>query len=252
MNPTIRRALVLPTCLALLAILGLATGVSAQEAQAVKMEIEGQPFVMPEFGAVIGAHDGVLKIDIVAMDPEDREAAYRKIDIKTGDEIMMINGKRVKSTADLEAIYNTVAVGEEITVATKRGPKRQMIAFPKGDPETQGTRLMVRTSADHGGGEVTPILALALLVSEDEGKVSVADVLPVPVGLPDDVVFTSGDVIVKLQDETVTSISDLDTRYSGIATGDKVVFELLRDGETRTFNFAKPEAPEGQIMMKKQ
>ncbi|MCP4569287.1 MAG: PDZ domain-containing protein, partial [FCB group bacterium] len=87
---------------------------------------------------------------------------------------------------------------------------------------------------------------------EDEGKVSVADVLPVPVGLPDDVVFTSGDIIVKLQDESVTSISDLDTRYSGIATGDEVVFELLRDGETRTFNFAKPAAPEGQIMMKKQ
>ncbi len=252
MKFTRRNSLTRAACLTLTVAFILATGATAQETKSAQMEIEGQPFVLNEFGAVIGEHDGVLEVEIVVMEAGDREPAYRKIDIKAGDQIVMINGKRAKTTADLEAIYGDLKTGDKLTMAIKRGQARQMISFPKGDPEAGGARIMVRTSHDGAGAEVTPILGLSLIVSEEEGQVSVVDLLPIPVGLPEDVVFKQKDVITKLQNQPVASVADLDSQYSAIATGDKVVLEILRDGEVLTFDFGKPEAPEGRIMMKKQ
>jgi len=253
MYSTCRKTLAQTICMTLAALIGLTAGAFAQETQMTQMKFEGQPFVLNEFGAIIIGNDGILEIQIMAMESDQRQPAYRKIDLKTGDQIVMVNGKRVKSTADLEEIYNTVKVGEAITIAIKRDQVRQMIAFPKADPEAEeGARIMVRTTLDDGGDGATPILGLGLLVAEEEGEVSVVDILPMPSGLPEDVVFNQGDIIAKLQNEPVASASDLDTRYADIATGDEVVMEITRDGESQSFTFAKPQAPEGRVMMKKQ
>lgn len=239
--------------------LAVLTVVAAQDLSAqtqtqtqTQLKFEGQPFVFNEFGAIIAEQEGALKIQMMVMEPEQREPAYRKVDLKAGDQIVMVNGKRAKSTADLEAAYKALKAGEEITLAIKRDQARMMVNFPKGDPEKQGARIMVRTMPEGGEDNAVPILGLGLLVSETDGKVEVVDKLPVPPGFPENLDFKQGDIIAKLQNEPVVSVTDLETRYGAIATGDKVTVEVLRGGDVEVFGFAKPEAPQGRIMMKKQ
>jgi len=230
----------------------LTIGASVTRAQSAQLKIEGQPFVLNEFGAVIGEHDGTLEIDMVVIEPENRDAAYREIDLKAQDQILMFNGKRVKSTAEFEAAYNALKPGDDVTLAIKRERHRMMVSFPKGKPNARGPRIMVRTAPQGEAGDVTPILGLGILVSETEGKVEVVDALPTPPGVEIKQVFEKGDIIVKLQDKPVVSIADLETRFGKIAVGDEVSFEVTRDGGKDVFTIAKPDAPQGRVTIKKQ
>ena len=84
----------------LAALIGLTAGAFAQETQMTQMKFEGQPFVLNEFGAIIIGNDGILEIQIMAMESDQRQPAYRKIDLKTGDQIVMAtaNGSSLPPT----------------------------------------------------------------------------------------------------------------------------------------------------------
>jgi S1-C subfamily serine protease len=234
-----------------MAIVCLACAVSVGHAQTSKLRIEGEPFVFNELGAVIGKHEGTLQVDFLALQPDQREATYRETDLQQGDQIIMVNGKRAESTVDLKSVYENLKTGDKITLAIKRDKARMMVSFPKGDPEKQGARIMVRT-APEGADDATPLLPLGILVSESDGQVTVVDALPTPPGFPENIKFSPGDVISQLQGEPVESISDLEKRYSAIATGEEVEIEVIRDGGVDVFGFLKPELPEGRMMIKKQ
>ena len=239
------------TRMVMITALSLWLSTALMAAQTAQLEIEGQPFVLDEFGAVIAEHDGIVEVQMMILPQDQRAAAYRDVDFKEGDQIIMINGKRAKTAADIEAAYNDLKTGDKITLAIKRDQARMMVSFPKADPEKQGARIMVRT-APAGAENATPILSLGILVTETEGEVEVVDALKAPPGFPEKIKFNKGDIIAKLQGQPVTSVSDFEERYNAIETGEEVTIEKRNGGDVNEFSFAKPEAPQGRMMIKKQ
>ena len=239
------------TRMVMITALSLWLSTALMAAQTAQLEIEGQPFVLDEFGAVIAEHDGIVEVQMMILPQDQRAAAYRDVDFKEGDQIIMINGKRAKTAADIEAAYNDLKTGDKITLAIKRDQARMMVSFPKADPEKLGARVMVST-APAGAENATPILSLGILVTETEGEVEVVDALKAPPGFPEKIKFNKGDIIAKLQGQPVTSVSDFEERYNAIETGEEVTIEKRNGGDVNEFSFAKPEAPQGRMMIKKQ
>lgn len=251
MQATCPKAATRITRMAIITALCLCLSTALIAAQTAQLEIEGQPFVLDEFGAVIAEHDGIVEVQMMVLPEDQRAAAYRKVDLRKGDQIIMINGKRARTAADLEAAYNDLKTGDKITLAIKRDQARMMISFPKADPEKQGARVMIRT-APPGAENATPILSLGILVTETDGKIEIVDALPTPPGFPEQIKFNKGDIIAKLQGQPVTSVSDFEERYNAIETGEEVTIEKRNGGDVNEFSFVKPEAPQGRMMIKKQ
>lgn len=239
---------------ALFAAAGVITfAASTTTAQSTQLNIEGEPFVFNEFGAIIAEHDGSLQVEMILMEPDQREAAYKKVDLKQGDEVFMINGKRAKSISDIQEIYDALKAGDNITLAVRRDKARMMVSFPKADPDAPGGhRMMIRTATVGDGADITPIPGLGIVVSEADGNVKVSGVLPMPPDAEFKQVFEEGDIITEFQDKPLTSAADLQSRLEEIAVGDVMTVEVSREGGTDVFKFAKPEPPKLRTVIQKQ
>ncbi len=124
---------------------------AAQSKQTVTIEGENL-FMFLEFILVIAEEDGKV---VVTLGPPDGTLTgeYKDIDIRKGDEIKMLNGKRVRTTAAIREVYEKLEIGDEIKLGVKRGDEMFMVAFPKADPEKMKGRMMIRTDVVEDGEE---------------------------------------------------------------------------------------------------
>ncbi len=240
--------------------------VSAQEMTTSTTMIEGDIMMLNEVGGVLRASDDGIVVDMV-MPSDQRPEEYRSLDLRKGDIIKMVNGKRVKSTEDLTKIYEDCAIGEQIKLGIKRGQGLQIVKFPKADP-ADSPQVMMMTSFEGNpddmasgghmqtmtiGGEgdasgLASLVGLGMLPNEDNGKVGVGQVLPfitdvIPENAPE-----VGDIIQELQGKKITSIKEMADIWEGIKIGDEVTLSIMRKGETIKAVFVKPEG--GPIMYK--
>jgi len=252
------KCVIIGTCLVMVCLSSL---VSAQQMRIIKAG-EGGGFLIPELMTFIGPENNQLTVtDRMPTDRLPKE--YQAVDIRQGDIIMMVNGKKVSKPDELEKLYEGLAVGQEMKLGIKRGNDMLIASFKKADPSTLPTRRIMKVEDDGKGsgtkvsigkgpeidGDAVPLLGIGMILAAKNGKITVGDVLPLP-GLA---VLKSepkvGDLLVSLQDRPLTTAEALRKTWDNISVGDTVRLVLSRDGKETLSVFAKPKAL-GEINLK--
>ena len=123
-------------------LLALGYGAIAQEKQ--MMKIEGENLLLfQEIMLILSESDGKV---VVQMDPPEQALKGKNadIDIKAGDEILMMNGKRVQGTAVIREMYDQLEMGDEIKLGVKRGEEMFIVRFDKADQPDTGGQVIIR------------------------------------------------------------------------------------------------------------
>lgn len=224
----------------------------------------GSVFNLPELGAMIIGSEKEIKVEAV-MPSEHRPKAYKDVDLQSGDLILMMNAKRVKSAKEIEGIYNGLKAGEEVRLGIKRKEERFITSFAKADPKALPQRMMMVMDTDNAGsqagpnrrivmgsgefsGDVAPLPGLGIIAgSKEGGEVRVLDLMPnasQAVGSAD---IKKDDVILTLNGEKIKSAVQLGELYEKIAVGAKLELHYRRGDKAMTASLVKPEAPAGMI-----
>lgn len=104
--------------------------------------------IIPEVGGIIMLDGKELRVDRV-QPVESRKEAYRAVDLREGDHVLLVNGKRVKSIEALREAYDGAATGGEIKLGLQRGQELLSVAFPKADPkDLPGVRVIRKEGKD--------------------------------------------------------------------------------------------------------
>jgi hypothetical protein len=236
-------------------------------------QIEGpvdEMFDIPELSAMIIGGEKDLKIDFVA--PKDmRLKGYEDVEVKEGDVVLLFNGKRVKTVADLKGAYETAAVGDTVKVGIRRGTEMFFASFKKADPKTLPKRKIVIDDGPdgaprHGEGATTrtltfksggkdaegarPILELGILAGVADKKVKVLQKLILPGSSAPVVDLQAGDLLETLNGKIFSSPDELAGLLDKIPVGERIELKYSRREKTLNASFAKPE-PRGRVMIRK-
>src|ERR1035437_733581 len=93
-----------------------------------------ETFHLHEVGAYIIKDKGNFKIQFLA--PEQfRIPAYKNVDLKKDDIILVINGRSVKQAGDLREAYDKLNPGKDINLQIKRAGKMMNITLKKANPK---------------------------------------------------------------------------------------------------------------------
>jgi len=68
---------------------------------------------------------------------------YKDLDFKKNDQIIFINGKRVKKLKDFKSVYNSLKPGDEIELGIKRKDSKFFVKFPKADSQKSKSRIKI-------------------------------------------------------------------------------------------------------------
>lgn len=224
-------------------------------------KIVGQPFTIGEVGAVIVDNGKELKV-LHAMPVEMRPKAYKDIDIKDGDIVLMCNGKRLKTLKELEEAYNATAVAADFKLGVKRGEERMIVAFAKADPKDLPKMQMnmsttegampgggnVRRMVFGGGGQdIAPLMGLGIIVGKKDDVFKIVGVMQNAAKGGD---FKVDDIVESLNGEKIKSTQQLSALYEKLAVGAKLEIKYQRDGKSMQASLTKPAAPQGRVMMR--
>ena len=127
-----------------------------------------------------------------------------------------------------------------------------MVSFPKADPDKlEGREMMVR-KASCGPGETMEVIDdLGLILIGKDGKVRVDDFLP---GMPSSIegmTLQKNDIITACNGTDITTATRFSELYTALGVGDKVNVNVIRGEQTIGMSFAKPEASENTMMIKR-
>ncbi len=176
------------------------------------------------------------------MEREQRPVAYREVDLASGDRILAVNGKRVRTALEVKAAYEALAVGAQVELGVERGADRRIVRFAKGDPAKmpQPQRVELRIQPDPNAEiDAMPALGVVLKQKHAQGSpVEVAAVLP-----NGEAMFQQGDHVVGLDGKPVDDLADFGARWDEIAVGAKVTIEIERAGKRHTETFERRESP---------
>ncbi|MFQ5633391.1 MAG: hypothetical protein ACE5I1_31885, partial [bacterium] len=153
----------------------LAASISAQEMRS-QASGQGEIFMIPELSALLREQGKVVKVEM-AMPVDTRPTAYRKVDIKSGDIVLYLNGARIKRLKAFTSIYDSLQVGAPVEIGLKRDDVRFISSFKKADPKDLPQRKMMVMTSDgkeistegvEGGGQRVVMRANSLETDMDE------------------------------------------------------------------------------------
>ena len=203
-------------------------------------------FLLNEVGAVITEEQGVLKVIMVGP-KERRTKGSEDSDLFRGDEVIMVNGKRMKGIKDLQDAYATTTAGSEFKIGVRRNEERAIVTVLKADPKDLPQRQLIMAGGLPGGGEALPALGLMLR----NGKDSVIVHRVLPAGL--EVVRNSlkeGDRITALNTTKVNDVKSFVDVWDVMKQGDQVTLTYQRDGKERNLEFKKPRPMGGPMIIR--
>ncbi len=257
----------------------LMQAVMAQAAPQMKMvtiggdDMDGSAMI-GELGALIFEKDSTLTVEHV-MEANQRPKAYKDVDLKKGDVILMANGKRMHTADDLNAILDSLTTGEDIKLGIRRDKDMQIVSFKKAAPEdlpqikmvTQsmpgewksggeggqgGPKTVMHTEGDAGpNGQLAVLGGSGLIFKQDSDAVVVLAIIPDAKDALGGADVQEGDRIIKIQDKDVTDLAMLQKTFDAIETGQKVSIILARDGKELPASFAKSDKQENIMIQKK-
>jgi len=235
---------------------------------------KGEVFFLNEFGAVVTKGDSGLTV-AMSPPPDSRTKAYRDVDLKEKDVVMMFNGKRMKTIADLQGRYDSLKPGDEIKLGIRRGGEMRIVAFPKVDQSTlpQTQRIMLRGDADTAqaqttgapqtgvmrtwsggasGGEIIALPEMGLVFTEKDSAVVIASILPNAEALFHENIPAEGDVVKAIGGKDVRALDRFQEIYDKIPIGETVQLVFIHDKKETAVSAKKTEAPPQKMLIKKQ
>lgn len=220
-----------------------------------------------EVGAsIVESADG-LKVAKVTP-ASARAAKYRDVDIKRGDKVVSINGRRISTLAELRQVLATTKIGDQVRIGSLRSGGPVLAAYTVGSEEdlkvtedessweeADGRKVVTvggKPSGEGGPGErkmVTikagpgsvPLLDLGVILENVDGQVVVTQVLPVPTQIPDEARLKEKDVIKSIQGQKVADAADLEKQLQSVKAGESVSLDIARDGKDERLTFAMPK-----------
>jgi serine protease Do len=219
---------------------------------------------------------GALVGDVVANGPADKAGLQGSNTQATvegqqvpvgGDVIVAINGETIKSMDDLIAYLSAnTSVGDKITMTILRDGKQQDVDVTLGSRPTRSANQAAPSSSNNqnpnnnnnqkpkssgatawmgiSGGTLTPDLAQAMNLSQDQQGVLIGEVTSggpaekaglqggsQTVDINGQQVTVGGDIITAIDGQQVTTIEDLVSLLQQYKPGQKVTVTILRDGQ---------------------
>ena len=216
---------------------------------------EGGAFIIPEIGAVVTLEEKTLKIiDVLPADMKAKE--YKDIEVKVGDQILMLNGKKLESVDKLETLYKEIKVGDEVKFGVRRGSGMLMISYAKAEEKAGGNMQIMTMSgppgADPKGGSfnfniegdaegILPVPELAVILGEENGQVKVLQMFPHAKEMYPAGGVQAGDIFTSINDTKIATSDEFQKVYDGIKIGETVTLGILRNGEDSIVKVLKPE-----------
>lgn len=126
--------------------------ISAQEK---KMQIfnAGEAHMLPEIKGIVLAENGKVVIGPIP-DKDQRDAEYKSLDLAQGDEIIFVNGKKIKSIGDFKKYFSEIKTGDNVKLAVQRDKDRFIVEFKKAEEVKGGQKIMKFSTDGKGGGNV--------------------------------------------------------------------------------------------------
>jgi S1-C subfamily serine protease len=201
-----------------------------------------------EIGGLIVQSKDVIKFEMV-IPSDKRPKGYEKVDIKEGDIVKMMNGKKIKDVKDIEEIYNKAGIGDEIKFGLDRAGNLFISSFKKADP-SKLPQIKTITMGSDGKDGLFPLPGTGLAAKESGGKLLVALVLPNAPSEISKAGVNEGDVILSVNGIKVTGKDAAEKEISKVKTGDNMKMEITTGGKTRELKFKKAEE-NGKIIIRK-
>lgn len=218
-----------------------------------------------EIGAITVMSDEGLRV-VLAMPGEARPEAYRDIDVREGDVILVVNGKRIRELATARDLVENAAPGDEIALGIDRGGRSVIVRFPKADPASLPDKMVFNDpGGGHGmavesrmmiqgdGGELTPVMGLGVILESnssggdgDPETVMVTAVLPIG-----ETQLAEGDVLKSLGGEPVVSAAAVAEAVDAADVGAEIALVVLRGNEEVAVSQPK-SAARGEIRVRNQ
>jgi len=145
----------------ILMIIGILCG--STMAQVKIMAKPGEICHLDEVGAIVLLKEDKIKVEYV-MPADKRSKAYVNVDIMNADEILMVNGQKVKTPEDIELIYKGLNAGEEFKLGIRRDGNLMIVSYDKANPDDLPKKKMMKLKVvDEGDGVKKSII-------DDEGN----------------------------------------------------------------------------------
>jgi S1-C subfamily serine protease len=122
------------SCLVIIAILFLFISSDFSQEKHDLQQDKDETFHLHELGAFIIKVKNNIRVQFLA--PEDlRLPAYKSVDLKKDDIIIMANGKSLKGISELKETYENLKIGNDLKLEVKRGAKTLAVNIKKADPK---------------------------------------------------------------------------------------------------------------------
>lgn len=217
-------------------------------AQQFQIKLDGKSsenvFLLTECMAVLVNEEETIEVRIL-MPVEHRPEGYAEIDLKKGDEILMLNAKRVRKVKDLKEIYEGLEPGEPVKLGIQRDMEMFILTFQKVDPKSLPKRevKMIREGGGMGPGGAVRLANFGgvLAVKEMNGQVFVHKIFPNLKEALDEDALQEGDHILTVNGTQVESNRQFADVYTKIDVGGEVRLTISRDGKQKKLIFKKPQ-----------
>ncbi|MCB2229813.1 PDZ domain-containing protein [bacterium] len=235
----------------------LAAGSLAQTKTKQMVFDAGSAFFIQGLGALVLDKDGRLVVEMMPQ-KEQMPKELRGIDLNKDDEIMMFNGKRVKTIDDLREQYDALEVGQEVKFGVKNQSGMKIVSFEKPSGEQSGGAVMMMTTTvgdDEPGGDehseskiigpdgreisVTPVFDAGIMLTEVEDGVQIAMVMPDAKDKLHGDLPSGGEQIVTVNGSSAEALSSFKKMYDATPEGEKVTLVYSKDGTEYTCFFSR-------------
>ncbi|KAB2844637.1 MAG: hypothetical protein F9K45_04715 [Melioribacteraceae bacterium] len=119
----------------------LATNIFSQHKMMYKAK--GPTSFLYEIKAIIEEEDGKLLIKMMP-DKSMMNDEEKKIDLAIDDEILFVNGKKVKNVDEFNKAYQAVKIGDSFELGAARDDNKFIVALKKVDPSTLNIKMKKR------------------------------------------------------------------------------------------------------------
>ena len=212
---------------------------------------KGEIFDIPEVGAMVMKSDsGNLKVEHV-MPAEARPKGYADVDVKEGDEILLLNGKRVKAIKEIEDLYKAIPVGGEVKLGIQRGEQMMISRFAKADPKDLPHRKMIVLNSDEPAGDIRPLPNLGVIMAKGKEGVVVKEMLDNAIKAFTDAGVKAGDRLLSINGKEIRNLDDFTKEFTAVTPGSKMTWTLAHGGKNVSLSFVRPE-PQGQVIIRQE
>ncbi|MDP2038694.1 MAG: PDZ domain-containing protein [Ignavibacteria bacterium] len=123
-------------------------------AQEKRMQIfnAGEAQMLPEIKGIVLVENGKIVIGPIP-DKDQRDGEYKNLDLAQGDEILFVNGKKIKSIEDFKKYFGEIKTGSNVKFAVQRDKDRFIVEFKKAEEAKGGQKIMRFTTDGKDGGK---------------------------------------------------------------------------------------------------